>query len=67
MRIIPFCVSSVLISFLMYQHRVAALTMNKELAISSKQFGLVAEFSFLGISCLKFEQLMLHKIGARSG
>src|SRR5271154_4092680 len=44
----------------------AALTMNKELAISSQQFGLLVGIFFFGY-CL-FEvpsNLLLHKIGAR--
>src|SRR5437870_12133591 len=44
----------------------AALTMNKELAITSEQFGLLVGIFFLGY--LLFEipsNLLLHKIGAR--
>jgi len=44
----------------------AALTMNKELAISSQQFGLVVGVFFLGYFLLEIpSNLLLHRIGAR--
>src|SRR5207247_11216469 len=44
----------------------AALTMNKELAITSKQFGLVAGIFFLGYFLFEIpSNLLLHKLGAR--
>src|SRR5215471_18301311 len=44
----------------------AALTMNKELAINSQQFGLLAGIFFLGYFLFEVpSNLLLHKIGAR--
>jgi ACS family tartrate transporter-like MFS transporter len=44
----------------------AALTMNKELAISSQQFGLIFGIFFLGYFLFEIpSNLLLHKIGAR--
>jgi len=44
----------------------AALTMNKELAITSRQFGLIAGIFFLGYFLFEVpSNLLLHKIGAR--
>src|SRR6266850_6854934 len=44
----------------------AALTMNKELAITSQQFGLIAGIFFLGYFLFEVpSNLLLHKIGAR--
>src|SRR5207245_10513509 len=44
----------------------AALTMNKELAITAKQFGLVAGIFFLGYFLFEIpSNLLLHKLGAR--
>jgi sugar phosphate permease len=67
MRIIPFVFALYVISFLdRINIGFAALTMNKELAISSKQFGLVAGIFFFGYFLFEIpSNLMLHKIGAR--
>ena len=44
----------------------AALTMNKELAISGEQFGFVAGVFFLGYFIFEIpSNLLLHRIGAR--
>ena len=44
----------------------AALTMNKELAITSQQFGLIAGIFFFGYFLFEVpSNLLLHKIGAR--
>ena len=67
MRIIPFVFVLYVISFLdRINIGFAALTMNKELAISSKQFGLVAGIFFFGYFLFEIpSNLMMHKIGAR--
>jgi len=67
MRIIPFVFVLYVISFLdRINIGFAALTMNKELAISSKQFGLVAGIFFFGYFLFEIpSNLMLHKMGAR--
>ena len=67
MRIIPFVFVLYVISFLdRINIGFAALTMNKELAITSKQFGLVAGIFFFGYFLFEIpSNLMLHKIGAR--
>src|SRR5260370_13251653 len=66
-RIIPFVFVLYIISFLdRINIGFAALTMNKELAITSKQFGLVAGVFFFGDFLFEIpRKLMLHKIGAR--
>jgi ACS family tartrate transporter-like MFS transporter len=44
----------------------AALTMNKELAITSQQYGLIAGIFFFGYFIFEVpSNLLLHKIGAR--
>jgi len=67
MRIIPFVFVLYVISFLdRINISFAALTMNKELAITSKQFGWVAGIFFFGYFLFEIpSNLMLHKIGAR--
>ncbi len=67
MRIIPFVFVLYVISFLdRINIGFAALTMNKELAITSKQFGLVAGIFFFGYFLFEIpSNLLLHKIGAR--
>ncbi len=67
MRIIPFVFVLYIISFLdRINIGFAALTMNKELAITSKQFGLVAGIFFFGYFLFEIpSNLLLHKIGAR--
>jgi len=54
-RILPFLFLLYIICFLdRINIGFAALTMNKELAITSQQFGLVAGIFFLGYFLLKF-------------
>ena len=67
MRIIPFVFVLYIISFLdRINIGFAALTMNKELVISSRQFGLVAGIFFLGYFLFEIpSNLLLHKLGAR--
>ncbi len=67
MRIIPFVFILYVISFLDRMNiSFAALTMNKELAITSQQFGLVAGIFFFGYFLFEIpSNLMLHRIGAR--
>src|SRR6266480_215388 len=67
MRIIPFVFVLYIISFLdRINIGFAALTMNKELVISSRQFGLVAGIFFLGYFLFEIpSNLLLHRLGAR--
>jgi len=67
MRIIPFVLLLYVISFLdRINIGFAALTMNKELAITSQQFGLVAGIFFFGYFLFEIpSNLLLHKLGAR--
>src|SRR5438105_8251487 len=67
MRIIPFVFLLYIISFLdRINIGFAALTMNKELAITSQQFGLVAGIFFFGYFLFEIpSNLLLHKLGAR--
>jgi len=67
MRIIPFVFVLYVISFLdRINISFAALTMNQELVITSKQFGWVAGVFFFGYFLFEIpSNLMLHKIGAR--
>src|SRR5205807_7156079 len=67
MQIIPFVFLLYIISFLdRINIGFAALTMNKELAITSKQFGLVAGIFFFGYFLFEIpSNLLLHKLGAR--
>jgi len=66
-RIIPFVFLLYIISFLdRINIGFAALTMNRELAITSKQYGLVAGVFFFGYFLFEIpSNLMLHKVGAR--
>jgi len=66
-RILPFIF---LLYVVAYLDRInigfAALTMNKELAITSRQFGLIAGIFFFGYFLFEVpSNLLLHKIGAR--
>ena len=66
-RIIPFLFILYVVAFL---DRVnvgfAALTMNKDLALTSQQFGLLAGIFFLGYFFFEIpSNLLLHKLGAR--
>jgi len=67
MRIIPFVLLLYVISFLdRINIGFAALTMNKELAITWEQFGLVAGIFFFGYFLFEIpSNLLMHKIGAR--
>jgi sugar phosphate permease len=67
LRILPFILILYVVAFL---DRVnigfAALTMNKELAISSQQYGLLSGIFFIGYFLFEVpSNLLLHKIGAR--
>src|SRR5260370_20812094 len=66
-RIIPFVFVLYIISFLdRINIGFAALTMNKELAITSKQFGLVAGVFFFGYFLFEISSTpILPQIGAR--
>ena len=67
LRLIPFLLALYIIAFVdRINIGFAALTMNKELAITSEQFGFAAGIFFFGY--LLFEvpsNLLLHRIGAR--
>src|SRR5205809_7375726 len=67
LRIIPFIFLFYIVAYLdRINIGFAALTMNKELAISSKQFGLVAGIFFFGYFLFEIpSNLLLHKLGAR--
>src|SRR5215470_3479495 len=67
MRIIPFVLVLLVIN---YVDRVnigfAALTMNKELAITSQQYGFIAGIFFFGYFVFEIpSNLLLHRLGAR--
>jgi len=66
-RILPFLFLLYIICFLdRINIGFAALTMNKELAITSQQFGLVAGIFFLGYFLFEVpSNLLLHKLGGR--
>src|SRR6201997_2900784 len=66
-RIIPFIFLLYIVGFLdRINIGFAALTMNKELAITSQQFGLVFGIFFVGYFIFEIpSNLLLHKIGAR--
>jgi MFS transporter, ACS family, tartrate transporter len=66
-RILPYLFLLYVISYLdRINIGFAALTMNKQLAITSQQFGLFVGIFFLGYFLLEIpSNLMLHKIGAR--
>jgi sugar phosphate permease len=67
MGIIPFVLLLYVISFLdRINIGFAALTMNKELAITRQQFGLVAGIFFFGYFLFEIpSNLLMHRIGAR--
>ena len=67
LRILPFLFLLYVVSFFdRINIGFAALTMNKELAITSQQFGLLVGIFFLGYSLFEIpSNLFLHKIGAR--
>ena len=64
LRIIPFVFLLYIISFLdRINIGFAALTMNKELAITAKQFGLVAGIFFFGYFLFEIpSNLLLHRL-----
>jgi len=66
-RIMPFVFALFVVNFLDRANiAFAALTMNKELAITSQQYGFVAGIFFLGYFIFEIpSNLMLHKLGAR--
>jgi MFS transporter, ACS family, tartrate transporter len=66
-RIIPFVFALFVIAVLDRNNiGLAALTMNKELAISSQQYGFVVGIFFVGYFIFEIpSNLLLHKIGAR--
>ena len=67
MRIIPFIFVLYIVAFLdRINITFAALTMNKELAITSQQFGLLFGIFFFGYFIFEIpSNLLLHRIGAR--
>lgn len=66
-RIIPFIFILFVIAFLdRINIGFAALTMNRELAVTSQQYGLIAGIFFFGYFIFEIpSNLLLHKIGAR--
>jgi ACS family tartrate transporter-like MFS transporter len=66
-RILPFVLLLFVVSLLdRFNIGFAALTMNRELAISSQQFGLLFGIFFFGYFLFEIpSNLLLHKIGAR--
>jgi MFS transporter, ACS family, tartrate transporter len=67
MRIIPFvCALFVVAALDRNNIGFAALTMNKELAVSTQQYGLIAGIFFFGYFIFEVpSNLLLHKVGAR--
>src|ERR1700719_1157054 len=67
LRILPYLFLLYVISYLdRINIGFAALTMNKELAITSQQFGLLVGIFFFGYFLFEIpSNLMLHKVGAR--
>lgn len=66
-RLLPFLFILYVVAFIdRINIGFAALTMNKELAITSQQFGLIAGIFFIGYVLFEVpSNLLLHKIGAR--
>ena len=66
-RVLPFVFVLFVIAFIdRINIGFAALTMNKELAITSQQFGLLSGIFFWGYFIFEIpSNLLLHKIGAR--
>jgi ACS family tartrate transporter-like MFS transporter len=66
-RLVPFLFTIFVIAFIDRTNiGFAALTMNKELAIASEQFGLLSGIFFIGYFLFEVpSNLLLHKIGAR--
>src|ERR1700731_1681579 len=67
LRILPYLFFLYVISYLdRIKIGFAALTMNKELVITSQQFGLLVGIFFFGYFLFEIpSNLMLHKVGAR--
>src|SRR5499425_1453792 len=67
LRLIPFLLALYIIAFVdRINIGFAALTMNKELAISTQQFGFAAGVFFFGYSLFEVpSNLLLYRIGAR--
>src|SRR5215472_11949816 len=66
-RILPFIWILYIIAFVDRTNiSLAGLTMNRELAIDSKQFGLMSGIFFLGYFVFEIpSNLLMHKVGAR--
>lgn len=66
-RILPFICVLYIIAFVdRINIGFAALTMNRELAISSEQFGLLTGIFFIGYFLFEIpSNLLLHRVGAR--
>jgi len=66
-RVLPFIFLLYVVAYLdRFNIGFAALTMNKELAISSQQFGLLVGMFFFGYILFEVpSNLLLHRIGAR--
>src|SRR5262245_65491244 len=66
-RIIPFVFALFVIALVDRANiSLAALTMNKELAVTSQQYGFLAGIFFLGYFIFEIpSNLLLHKLGAR--
>src|SRR5579864_9178835 len=66
-RLLPFLFALYVVAFIdRINLGFAALTMNRELAITSQQFGFAAGVFFLGYFILEIpSNLILHKVGAR--
>ncbi len=66
-RLIPFLFLLYIVAFVdRINLGFAALTMNKELSITSQQYGLAAGIFFIGYFLFEVpSNLMLHKVGAR--
>lgn len=67
MRILPFILLLLIVALLdRFNISFAALTMNRELAITSRQYGLIFGIFFFGYFLFEIpSNLMLHKVGAR--
>src|SRR5437660_9108623 len=66
-RILPFVLLLFVVALIDRNNiGIAALTMNRELAITSQQFGLVFGIFFIGYLIFEIpSNLLLHRIGAR--
>ena len=66
-RIIPFIFVLYIVAFLdRINITFAALTMNQELAITSRQYGMLTGIFFIGYFLFEIpSSLLLHKVGAR--